>query len=373
MSDSGAVPDDFFLLCGADSLLEQSQQRHNTRKLRNKAPTGSSSRRVAGDEDDGKESLVVGGGASVSGGGGSAVPMGSGGAAGGSGGGYHGIGTASNGLGSLLQNMGFSSSDVLALTAAGRLGFQFNTGVGESNANTSRGGTTDAANGKSVAKAKGKKRKADNTAEAAEALATWSAAQGASQGVFAGLDSGVGGLNLTPAAFLDALGLGGAGSGFGAGGLSGLLEGTGAHAPSIIVGPGGANSTKSKKKKQIATQVLLQAAAQAAGEDVMRGASPAPGGDGSSIVMGGMIGSKDGSAMQAGASATGGSGASANGAAGSGAGPASAAAGILAAGPGGRLRWDIGKSLLHLTAAKDFEIEADLIHLRKIGGKRRRR
>lgn len=37
------------------------------------------------------------------------------------------------------------------------------------------------------------------------------------------------------------------------------------------------------------------------------------------------------------------------------------------------LRWDVGKSLVGLTAAKDFEVEGDLVNMRKAGGKRRRR
>lgn len=39
---------------------------------------------------------------------------------------------------------------------------------------------------------------------------------------------------------------------------------------------------------------------------------------------------------------------------------------------GGRLRWDTSKCLSQLTSAKDFEVESDLINIRKIGGKRRR-
>ena len=40
---------------------------------------------------------------------------------------------------------------------------------------------------------------------------------------------------------------------------------------------------------------------------------------------------------------------------------------------GGRLRWDTAKCLSQLTSAKDFEVEADLIHIHQIGQKRRRR
>ncbi|PWN37949.1 uncharacterized protein FA14DRAFT_166896 [Meira miltonrushii] len=39
----------------------------------------------------------------------------------------------------------------------------------------------------------------------------------------------------------------------------------------------------------------------------------------------------------------------------------------------GRLRWDQGKSVGQLTSAKDIEIESDLINIRKVGNKRRRR
>lgn len=37
------------------------------------------------------------------------------------------------------------------------------------------------------------------------------------------------------------------------------------------------------------------------------------------------------------------------------------------------VRWDVGKSLTGLTTAKDFEVEGDLVNMRKVGGKRRRR
>lgn len=40
---------------------------------------------------------------------------------------------------------------------------------------------------------------------------------------------------------------------------------------------------------------------------------------------------------------------------------------------GGRLRWDTARCLSQLTAAKDLEVEADLIHIHQIGTKRRRR
>lgn len=40
---------------------------------------------------------------------------------------------------------------------------------------------------------------------------------------------------------------------------------------------------------------------------------------------------------------------------------------------GGRLRWDTAKCLSQLTSAKDFEVDSDLINIRKIGPKRRRR
>ena len=40
---------------------------------------------------------------------------------------------------------------------------------------------------------------------------------------------------------------------------------------------------------------------------------------------------------------------------------------------GGRLRWDTAKCLSQLSSARDIEVEADLIHIRKIGAKRRRR
>lgn len=40
---------------------------------------------------------------------------------------------------------------------------------------------------------------------------------------------------------------------------------------------------------------------------------------------------------------------------------------------GGRLRWDTAKCLSQLTSAKDIEVEADLIHIRKVNSKRRRR
>lgn len=53
---------------------------------------------------------------------------------------------------------------------------------------------------------------------------------------------------------------------------------------------------------------------------------------------------------------------------------AAAAAAAVGSIPGtGRLRWDVGKSLSQLTGAKDFEVEGDLINIRKSGGKRRRR
>lgn len=51
---------------------------------------------------------------------------------------------------------------------------------------------------------------------------------------------------------------------------------------------------------------------------------------------------------------------------------AAAAAASLNIGTG-RLRWDQGKSVGHLTSAKDIEIESDLISIRKTGNKRRRR
>lgn len=55
---------------------------------------------------------------------------------------------------------------------------------------------------------------------------------------------------------------------------------------------------------------------------------------------------------------------------------AAAAAAVAAAtmlNGGGRLRWDQGKSVGQLTSAKDIEIESDLINIRKVGNKRRRR
>lgn len=56
---------------------------------------------------------------------------------------------------------------------------------------------------------------------------------------------------------------------------------------------------------------------------------------------------------------------------------AAAAAAALAAATmlsgNGRLRWDQGKSVGQLTSAKDIEIESDLINIRKVGNKRRRR
>jgi hypothetical protein len=51
---------------------------------------------------------------------------------------------------------------------------------------------------------------------------------------------------------------------------------------------------------------------------------------------------------------------------------AAVAAASLAIGTG-RLRWDQGKSVGQLTSAKDIEIESDLINIRKMGNKRRRR
>lgn len=51
-----------------------------------------------------------------------------------------------------------------------------------------------------------------------------------------------------------------------------------------------------------------------------------------------------------------------------------AAAAAAAAVSNGRLRWDAGKSVAQLTAARDWEIESDMISLRKAsGGKRRRK
>lgn len=55
---------------------------------------------------------------------------------------------------------------------------------------------------------------------------------------------------------------------------------------------------------------------------------------------------------------------------------AAAAAAVAAAtmlNGSGRLRWDQGKSVGQLTSAKDIEIESDLINIRKVGNKRRRR
>ena len=303
--------------------------------------------------------------------------------------GYFGIGTAANGLGGLLQNMGFSTADVLALTAAGRLGFQLgpyasgeNTPEEQRQASdeqhekaaeeddvTMNDAQNDEAEGstsrkKSFKGNRKRKRKADPI-DVLHAIAEQETAQqqGSSKGMTAGLDTGVGGLHLTPAAFLDALGLGGPGSGFGAGGLSGLLEGTGAHTPSIIVGPGGPNSAKSKKKAKAAA-----AAAASAAVDSGDGTSDAGGGVGP----GGQVTGEGGASGIIGGQG----GLAANGGGGAGGGPSTAAgvlAATIAAGPGGRLRWDVGKSLLSLTSAKDYEIESDLINIRKIGGKRRRR
>ncbi len=402
--------------------MEQAQRPHATRKLRNKAVAGArqSARGLLNDDDgDGGKSGSGGdGGAGGSGSGGASGSAAAGGSVtpffpssshGGGNGGYFGIGTAANGLGSLLQNMGFSTADVLALTAAGRLGFHFGAPAKKEQARKAKESQTGAeeetdadktataiassskipdapASSSSTRQAtRGLKRKAkDNITsppgesslpvDVMEAIAVQEASRASEDGVFAGLDSGVAGLHLLPASFLDALGLGGPGSGFGAGGLSGLLEGTGAHAPSIIVGPGGTSSAKNKKKKGGAA--LASAAAAAAGNDDAGDGDGAGGGLGLSGAggSGGAGGSQlDGSGAGGGAggSGTGGSGANAGGA------PATTAAGLvaasIAAGPGGRLRWDVGKSLLSLTSAKTIEIEGDLINLRKIGSKRRRR
>lgn len=51
---------------------------------------------------------------------------------------------------------------------------------------------------------------------------------------------------------------------------------------------------------------------------------------------------------------------------------AARAANVVSTGSG-RLRWDTAKCLSQLGPARDIEVEADLIHIRKIGAKRRRR
>ncbi|KDN38573.1 hypothetical protein K437DRAFT_251225 [Tilletiaria anomala UBC 951] len=378
-----------------DSFIEQAQRSHPTRSLRNKAHGGSRARGrgLMDDADEGDKGNVANGGLGTAAAAAAVVvnaSAGDAGADGRSGVGYLGIGTAANGLGSLLQNQGHTSAQVLGLITAGRLGLQFNgpsvgaeaKGKGNGKSKAQIGDTTgerpdakdtdaimtsgDApgtAEGLSTttaaraAKVNGFKRTFDQVAML-EAIAAMEASkgEGTSSGDFVGMDAApVNGFYLTPAAFLDALGLGGPGSGVGAaaasaGGLNGILEGTGAHAPSIIVGPGGPNSAKSKKKAKAAAAAAAATAAASIGAD-----GAAEGAAGSSAV------ALNGSLVGAASQGTGGSSA------------AAAAAAVAAAGPGGRLRWDVGKSLQQLTAAKDFEIESDLIGVRKIGGKRSRR